>query len=188
MSRQFYLQVFIVMNCWFGLRPLAFGIPWIVDTHWDSSWIFCCFPESWRFCSSGFSGPVPLHSSTGMYLECSWAVAMLVSLGFLWNHHFQPRTWAISPVPIGFSSSVPALRARLKALIGLRTSGPALPLQQPVKGNGRSPRDSKGQGRIGMAFWFQHILFSQYLMNLFLAWSIPDYIAIEIKCISSLNS
>ena len=158
MSKQLHLQVIIVMNCWFGLRPLAFGILWIVDTHWDFSWISCCCPESWRSCTSGFSGPVPLHTSTCMYRECSWAVAEVVSLGFLWNHHPQPMTWARSPVPMPLGSALLHLHWGLDlALVELRTSGPAL-LQQPVKGNGRSPRDSKGQGRLGMAFWFQHII------------------------------
>ena len=42
-QKQLYLQMFVAMIYWCGLRPLASAIPSTLDPHQDSSWIsHCC--------------------------------------------------------------------------------------------------------------------------------------------------
>lgn len=53
LSQHLYLQMFIVMIHWSGLRLLASDTLSTLEPHWDSSWIFSCCPLSWRFCTFG---------------------------------------------------------------------------------------------------------------------------------------
>ena len=50
-------QMAIAMTSWSGMRPLVSATLSILDPHWDSSWISCCCPVSWRSCSFGFESP-----------------------------------------------------------------------------------------------------------------------------------
>lgn len=43
------LQMFMAMTCWSGLRPLASANLSILGSHWDSSWLSCCFSELQQF-------------------------------------------------------------------------------------------------------------------------------------------
>ena len=47
------LQMFIAVTCWPGTRPLPSGTLSIPQPHWDSSWVSCCYPVSWRSYSFG---------------------------------------------------------------------------------------------------------------------------------------
>ena len=51
------LPMFIAITCWSGTRSLVSATRLILDPHWDSSWISCCCPVSWRFCSFGSVEP-----------------------------------------------------------------------------------------------------------------------------------
>jgi hypothetical protein len=58
-----FAQTSLLANVpWSGLRPPASAIPSILGPHWDSSWIACCCPESWRACSFGSAGLAPSHA------------------------------------------------------------------------------------------------------------------------------
>lgn len=53
------LQVFIAVTPWSGTRPLASAALSVLEPHWDSSRIFCCYPVLWESCSFGSVGPAP---------------------------------------------------------------------------------------------------------------------------------
>lgn len=59
LHKQFCLQNFIAVNRWSGSGPLASATSSILDLQVDSSWIFCCCPQSERLCSCGFTAPTP---------------------------------------------------------------------------------------------------------------------------------
>ena len=59
LSTHLYLQMFIAMSHWSGLRPLASATLSILDPYWDSSQISCCCPVSWSSCVSGPAGWAP---------------------------------------------------------------------------------------------------------------------------------
>lgn len=44
------LQLFITMSHQSGSRTLAAATLSILEPHWDSSWMLCCWPMSWRSC------------------------------------------------------------------------------------------------------------------------------------------
>lgn len=43
------LQMFFALTHWSGLRPLASANLSILGSHWDSSWLSCCFSELQQF-------------------------------------------------------------------------------------------------------------------------------------------
>ncbi|CAO2588008.1 hypothetical protein LEMLEM_LOCUS4761, partial [Lemmus lemmus] len=50
------------MECpsrWSGSSPPVPATLWVLDPYWDSSWIFCCCPVSWRCCNFGSAGLAP---------------------------------------------------------------------------------------------------------------------------------
>jgi hypothetical protein len=49
------LPIFITMSHRSGLRPLASATLSTLDPHWDSLWISCCRPVSWRCSTSPFT-------------------------------------------------------------------------------------------------------------------------------------
>lgn len=55
-SNHFYLSVFTTLSHWSGSGPLVSAVPSIMGSHWGSSCISSCFPESWRSCYFGFVG------------------------------------------------------------------------------------------------------------------------------------
>jgi hypothetical protein len=63
--------MFIAVNPWFDLRPLAYAILLVREPHWDSSQISCCCPVSWSSCSFASVGPAPSCSSAvHMWVRC----------------------------------------------------------------------------------------------------------------------
>lgn len=50
------------MSHWSSSRPLASDILSILDPHGNSSWISCCCPVWWRYCSFGFVGLPPSYT------------------------------------------------------------------------------------------------------------------------------
>lgn len=57
LSKQLYLQMFIAMSLWSGLRNLVSATLSILDSHLDSSQIFCYYPMSWRSYILGSATP-----------------------------------------------------------------------------------------------------------------------------------
>lgn len=55
LSIRLYLQRFIAVNHWFGLRTLALAILSVLDLPRETSQISCCCPVSCRYCSFGSS-------------------------------------------------------------------------------------------------------------------------------------
>lgn len=70
-----FIYKFYTMSCLSGSRLLDLGTPSsesltsetpsIMNPHWNFSWLSCCCPESWRFCSYDSVWPVPSHTSAG---------------------------------------------------------------------------------------------------------------------------
>jgi hypothetical protein len=65
-------KMFIALNHLSGMRPLPSATLSIMKSHWDSSQISCCCPESWRSHSFGYSGPVLSHTRAVHGLDRCW--------------------------------------------------------------------------------------------------------------------
>ncbi|CAO2580303.1 hypothetical protein LEMLEM_LOCUS1378 [Lemmus lemmus] len=78
------LNVAIARSHWFVSRPLVSAPLSLLDPHWDSSWVSCCCPVSWRSCSFGSAGLTPPRAPAGNTREGVWVsqlVALILGLG-----------------------------------------------------------------------------------------------------------
>lgn len=128
LSKQIYLQIFITMSHWSGLRPLTSATPSILSPLQDSSQIPCCCPESWRTCAYIFSGPAPLPTPIVYQWGRCW--------GRLTQGPGSGPGWKLSrPVRVSVGPPFPIARGRTSSP-SPALSGPAL-LCHSCKGRGQ---------------------------------------------------
>jgi hypothetical protein len=111
LSTHLHLQMFIAMSHWFGSRSLASVTPSILDPHRDTSWLFYCYPVSWRSCSN-CSTSLSLPSVYHILAPCSDSYCRGHAAGRLLAdllcQHLQPTWHGSRQICVCFS--VPVLR------------------------------------------------------------------------------
>jgi hypothetical protein len=125
------LQIFIAKIHWSGPRLLASATLSILDPHWDSSWISCCRPVSWRPCSSGSVGPTPSCTPAApLWGRCWRGPIQSPGSGPERNLSWSACWLFCFPAPRAGSPSTPARRAS-STLLPWQGTGPVLPFSCP---------------------------------------------------------
>lgn len=115
---------------WSGSRPLVSDRPSSLGPHWNSSWIFHCCPESWRFC--GYPSAVSVlwalqQVKDGAVVRLGQPKAQDVSLGSSW----AGWSWVLGLTPLGkehpVSSARPMPSLPVLPFLWWR-AGPSLPI------------------------------------------------------------
>lgn len=110
---QFYLQMSIVMNHWFGCRLLASGILLTLDPHWDSSWTSYCCPV--KYPAALDIQDLSLHMLQQCIDDIDVVVGLfkILDLGLGVSHVGQPTSFPLCPGEVG---EVLLLKATCKEL------------------------------------------------------------------------